>query len=113
MDIAMTVNPKDKMVTKHEGKIEKWVLRKALKIYYQNASLGDKKNNLADGVGYSWIDTLKEIAEKEVTDEMMANAKFRFPQNTPQKKKNTDTEQFLKNISQVKQLLLRFLLYLR
>jgi asparagine synthase (glutamine-hydrolysing) len=46
---------------------------------------GDRKNSF-DGVGYSWIDTLKEVAEKEVTDEMMANAKFRFPLNTPQNK---------------------------
>jgi asparagine synthase (glutamine-hydrolysing) len=47
MDIAMNVNPKDKMVNKAEGKIEKWVLRKAFEDLLPEASLGDKKNNLA------------------------------------------------------------------
>ena len=51
----------------------------------------ETKEQFSDGVGYSWIDTLKEIAEKEVTDEMMANAKFRFPQIHHKIKKNTDT----------------------
>ena len=45
IDVAMTVNPKDKMVNKAEGKMEKWVLRKAFEIYCLNPSLGDKKNN--------------------------------------------------------------------
>jgi asparagine synthase (glutamine-hydrolysing) len=45
MDIAMTVNPKDKMVNAAEGKIEKWVLRKALKIFFQNLLSGDRKNS--------------------------------------------------------------------
>jgi asparagine synthetase B (glutamine-hydrolysing) len=71
-----------------------------------------QKEQFSDGVGYSWIDTLKEIAEK-VTDEMMANAKFRFHKILHKIKKNTDTEQFLKNISLVKQLHLLFLLFLR
>jgi len=86
MDIAMNVNPKDKMVNKAEGKIEKWVLRKAFEDLLPESIAWRQKEQFSDGVGYSWIDTLKEIAEKEVTDEMMANAKFRFPQNTPQNK---------------------------
>jgi asparagine synthase (glutamine-hydrolysing) len=45
-----------------------------------------QKEQFSDGVGYSWIDTLKQIAEDEVTDEMMTNAKFRFPINTPMSK---------------------------
>jgi hypothetical protein len=44
MDIAMTVNPKDKMVTCRR-KIEKWVLRKALKIFFRNLLSGDRKNS--------------------------------------------------------------------
>lgn len=86
MDIAMTVNPADKMVTAHEPKIEKWLLRKAFEDLLPESIAWRQKEQFSDGVGYSWIDTLKEVAEKEVTDEMMANAKFRFPQNTPQNK---------------------------
>lgn len=86
MDIAMTVNPKDKMVSAAEGKIEKWVLRKAFEDILPESIVWRQKEQFSDGVGYSWIDTLKAVAEKEVTDEMMANAKFRFPLNTPQNK---------------------------
>jgi asparagine synthase (glutamine-hydrolysing) len=86
MDIAMTVNPKDKLVSKAEGKIEKWVLRKAFEDILPDSIVWRQKEQFSDGVGYSWIDTLKAVAEKEVTDEMMASAKFRFPLNTPQNK---------------------------
>ncbi len=86
MDIAMTVNPKDKMVGSHEPKIEKWLLRKAFEDLLPENIAWRQKEQFSDGVGYSWIDTLKEVAEKEVSDEMMANAKFRFPLNTPQNK---------------------------
>ena len=37
-------------------------------------------------VGYSWIDTLKEITTAAVSDEQMAHAAERFPINTPQNK---------------------------
>ncbi len=57
-----------------------------MKIYCRESIAWRQKEQFSDGVGYSWIDSLKEVAEKEVTDEMMANAKFRFPQNTPQNK---------------------------
>ena len=86
MDIAMNVNPEDKMIRKDEGKIEKWVLRKAFENLLPESIAWRQKEQFSDGVGYSWIDTLKDIAEKQVTDEMMANAKFRFPLNTPQNK---------------------------
>ena len=42
-----------------------------------------QKEQFSDGVGYSWIDTLKEITSKAVTDEQMAHAAERFPINTP------------------------------
>ncbi|AZB28046.1 asparagine synthase B [Chryseobacterium balustinum] len=86
MDVAMNVNPEDKMIRKEEGKIEKWVLRKAFEDLLPESIAWRQKEQFSDGVGYSWIDTLKDIAEKYVTDEMMANAKFRFPLNTPQNK---------------------------
>ena len=86
MDVAMNVNPKDKMINKEEGKMEKWVLRKAFEDLLPASIAWRQKEQFSDGVGYSWIDSLKEVAENEVTDEMMTNAKFRFPLNTPQNK---------------------------
>ncbi|MCG2792537.1 MAG: asparagine synthase B [Weeksellaceae bacterium] len=84
MDIAMTINPKDKMITPE--RMEKWVLRKAFEDLLPESIAWRQKEQFSDGVGYSWIDTLKQVAEDEVTDEMMANAKFRFPINAPMSK---------------------------
>ncbi len=84
MDVAMTINPKDKMITPE--RMEKWVLRKAFEDILPESIAWRQKEQFSDGVGYSWIDTLKQVAEDEVTDEMMANAKFRFPINTPMSK---------------------------
>lgn len=86
MDVAMTVNPKDKMINKAEGKMEKWVLRKAFEDLLPESIAWRQKEQFSDGVGYSWIDSLKDLAEKEVSDEMMSNAHYRFPLNTPQNK---------------------------
>ena len=52
------------MVTAHEPKIENGLLRKAFEDFYQNRLLGDKKEQFSDGVGYSWIDTLKEVPKR-------------------------------------------------
>jgi asparagine synthase (glutamine-hydrolysing) len=84
MDVAMTINPKDKMITPE--RMEKWVLRKAFEDILPESIAWRQKEQFSDGVGYSWIDTLKQVAEDEVTDEMMANAKFRFPINVPMSK---------------------------
>ena len=86
IDVAMRLNPKDKMVAAHEPRIEKWVLRKAFEVILPENITWRQKEQFSDGVGYSWIDSLKEVAEKEVTDEIMTNSKFRFPLNTPQNK---------------------------
>lgn len=84
MDVAMTINPQDKMITTE--RMEKWVLRKAFEDILPESIAWRQKEQFSDGVGYSWIDTLKQIAEDEVSDEMMANAKYRFPINTPMSK---------------------------
>ncbi|HTO17185.1 MAG TPA: asparagine synthase B [Edaphocola sp.] len=86
MEIAMMINPKDKMVNLDEGKMEKRILRKAFEDLLPESVLWRQKEQFSDGVGYSWIDTLNEVAEKEISDEMMLNAKYRFPLNTPQNK---------------------------
>ncbi len=84
MDVAMRINPKDKMITPE--RMEKWVIRKAFEEYLPESVAWRQKEQFSDGVGYSWIDTLKEIVANEVTDEQMANAHFRFPIQTPQNK---------------------------
>jgi len=84
MDVAMTINPEDKMI--NGERMEKWVIRKAFESYLPESVVWRQKEQFSDGVGYSWIDTLKEVVEKEVTDEQMSNAHFRFPIQTPQNK---------------------------
>lgn len=84
MDIAMRLNPADKMIK--PGKMEKWVLRKAFEDYLPESIAWRQKEQFSDGVGYSWIDTLKAVAAEKVTDEQLANAKYRFPINPPMSK---------------------------
>lgn len=84
MDVAMRLNPKDKMAG--EGKMEKWILRKAFEDYLPESIVWRQKEQFSDGVGYSWIDTLKVAAIEQVTDEQLENAKFRFPINPPMTK---------------------------
>jgi len=84
MDIAMNVNPKDKECK--DGKMEKNILREAFEGYLPSSVLWRQKEQFSDGVGYSWIDSLKDYTNKEVTDLMFTNAKFRFPINTPETK---------------------------
>ena len=81
MDVAMRINPKDKMI--NGERMEKWVIRKAFEDMIPESVAWRQKEQFSDGVGYGWIDTLKELVEKEVTDEQMANAKFRYPIQTP------------------------------
>ncbi|MGB1042901.1 MAG: asparagine synthase B [Tenacibaculum sp.] len=81
MDVAMRINPQDKMI--NGERMEKWVIRKAFEDMLPESVAWRQKEQFSDGVGYSWIDTLKEVVEKEVSDEQLANAKFRFPINTP------------------------------
>ena len=84
MDVAMRINPQDKMINKE--RMEKWVVRKAFEDYLPESVAWRQKEQFSDGVGYSWIDTLKEIVEDAVSDEQMANAHYRFPAQTPQNK---------------------------
>ncbi len=86
MDVAMRLNPKDKMVGKDKTSkrgMEKWILRKAFEDILPEIVAWRQKEQFSDGVGYSWIDTLKELVEKEVTDEQLKNAHFRFAIQPP------------------------------
>ncbi len=85
LDVAMRLNPADKMITP-EHPIEKWVLRKAFEDMLPESIAWRQKEQFSDGVGYSWIDSLKLLAEQQVTDSMMKHAAQRFPINTPMNK---------------------------
>ena len=84
MDVAMRLNPTDKMAGK--GKMEKWVLRKAFEDYLPESVTWRQKEQFSDGVGYSWIDTLKALTAEKVTDEMMAKVNETFPIHPPMNK---------------------------
>ena len=84
LDVAMRLNPKDKMIS--SDKMEKWVLRKSFEKYLPESVAWRQKEQFSDGVGYNWIDSLKELVEEKVTDDMFDNAKFRFPFQTPMSK---------------------------
>jgi asparagine synthase (glutamine-hydrolysing) len=84
MDVAMRINPQDKMI--NGERMEKWVVRKAFESYLPASVAWRQKEQFSDGVGYSWIDTLKEVVKQEVTDEQLANAKYKFPIQTPTSK---------------------------
>jgi len=84
MDVAMRINPQDKMI--NGERMEKWVVRKAFESYLPASVAWRQKEQFSDGVGYSWIDTLKQVVAAEVTDEQLANAKYKFPLQTPTNK---------------------------
>ncbi len=84
IDVAMRINPEDKM--SKNGRMEKWLLRKAFEEYLPGSVVWRQKEQFSDGVGYGWIDTLKQTASERVSDDQMKNAAFRFPVNTPMSK---------------------------
>ena len=85
LDVAMGFDAADKMVTPARP-MEKWVLRKSFEGLLPDSILWRQKEQFSDGVGYSWIDSLKALAEKEVSDGELERAHFRFPVNTPKTK---------------------------
>jgi asparagine synthase (glutamine-hydrolysing) len=84
IDVAMRINPEAKM--SKDGKIEKHILRQAFEHKLPKEVAWRQKEQFSDGVGYSWIDGLKELAAEKVDDLKLANAKFKFPYNTPETK---------------------------
>lgn len=84
MDVAMRLNPEMKMAK--DGRIEKWILRKAFEDMLPESIVWRQKEQFSDGVGYGWIDVLKQITAEHVSDEEMAHAAERFPINPPMNK---------------------------
>lgn len=93
LDVAMRTNPKAKMCcllpasrsgeADPKASIEKRIVREAFEDMLPEEVAWRQKEQFSDGVGYSWIDTLKKITSEAVTDEQMAHAEERFPINTP------------------------------
>ncbi|MGB5487052.1 MAG: asparagine synthase B [Lysobacterales bacterium] len=81
LDVSMSQNPKDKMITK--GKMEKQILREAFSDMLPEEIVWRQKEQFSDGVGYSWIDGVREYAKTQVSEKQMAHAAKRFPYNTP------------------------------
>ncbi|MGY2889857.1 asparagine synthase (glutamine-hydrolyzing) [Bradyrhizobium sp. USDA 4524] len=84
LDYAMSINPAEKMCPGE--KIEKGILREAFTDLLPQAILWRQKEQFSDGVGYSWIESLKHQAENKVSDQMLAEASKRFPRQTPTSK---------------------------
>jgi len=85
MDVAMRLNPKDKMAGSN-GKMEKWILRKAFESYLPESVAWRQKEQFSDGVGYNWIDSLRAMTTEAVTDEQMAKVAETYPINPPMNK---------------------------
>ncbi len=92
LDEAMTLDASFKMIDKANGRIEKHILRQAFDTpedpYLPSDILWRQKEQFSDGVGYGWIDSLRDNAALFVSDQMFAHAAHRYPVNTPPTKEN-------------------------
>ncbi len=85
LDVAMGFDAAEKMVTTDRS-MEKWILRRAFEELLPASIVWRQKEQFSDGVGYAWIDSLKALAERDVSDDELRRAHYRFPVNTPQTK---------------------------
>jgi len=88
LNVALSIDPEEKVF--REGRMEKYILRKAFDVsttgdrpYLPESILWRQKEQFSDGVGYSWIDSLKDTAEQHVTDDQLANAANYWTKDTP------------------------------
>ncbi len=84
LDVAMRTNPEAKMCP--GSTMEKKIVREAFAGMLPKEVAWRQKEQFSDGVGYSWIDTLKQMTAEAVNDEQMAHAAERFPINPPKNK---------------------------
>lgn len=92
LEVAMSIDPQEKMIV--PGRMEKYIIRKAFDVsdepgaqpYLPEHILWRQKEQFSDGVGYGWIDALKDNAELHVTDEMMKNPKPEWGSDIPDSK---------------------------
>ncbi|CDS03120.1 Putative Asparagine synthetase [Lichtheimia ramosa] len=91
LEVCMNIRPEDKRPSREQGRMEKYILRKAfdtsdepdVKPYLPDNILWRQKEQFSDGVGYSWIDTLKEVSLTKVSDEEFAKAGEKWSKDTP------------------------------
>jgi len=90
LELSMNIDPEEKMIKKAEGRMEKYILRKAFDTpsdpYLPEHILWRQKEQFSDGVGYGWIDALRENAEKHVSDDIFKHKGDHYPYNTPSTK---------------------------
>ncbi|MCB9232712.1 MAG: asparagine synthase B [Bacteroidia bacterium] len=90
LDLVMHIRPEDKQPAHAEGRMEKYILRKAFDTpeqpYLPDHILWRQKEQFSDGVGYSWVDSLVAHAEATISDGAFAEAALKFPYNTPSTK---------------------------
>ncbi|TQV74691.1 asparagine synthase B [Aliikangiella marina] len=89
LDAAMSISPEAKMCgmgANGQTKIEKHILREAFEGYLPEEILWRQKEQFSDGVGYSWIDSLKDYADEVINDIEMRRAAIDYPINTPDTK---------------------------
>ncbi|KAI8889088.1 asparagine synthase [Backusella circina FSU 941] len=91
LEVAMNIDPKDKIPNKAAGRMEKYIVRKAFdtsddpsaKPYLPDSVLWRQKEQFSDGVGYSWIDSLKQVSENKVSDDDFAQAGAKWTKDVP------------------------------
>jgi len=100
LDVTMNIRPEDKMFNKGSSqehdedgrpKMEKYIVRKAFEVtegkpYLPRSILWRQKEQFSDGVGYSWIDGLKDYAEQTIPDDIFEKRSERWPENPPDTK---------------------------
>mmetsp|Transcript_8084 Transcript_8084/g.25305 ORF Transcript_8084/g.25305 Transcript_8084/m.25305 type:complete len:638 (-) Transcript_8084:128-2041(-) len=90
LETAMNIDPAEKMIDVSAGRIEKYILRKAFDVpddpYLPKDILWRQKEQFSDGVGYGWIDALRDHADAMVSDHQFSVAKHKFAYNTPRTK---------------------------
>ena len=99
LDVAMSIRPELKLPYKAPTPrpLEKFILRKAFEGYIPQEILWRQKEQFSDGVGYAWIQSLKDLADREITDGMMRGAAERFPVKTPDTKEGYLYRQFFEH----------------
>lgn len=87
LEVAMNIDPAEKLHDRSQGRMEKYILRKAFddesRPYLPKEILWRQKEQFSDGVGYSWIDTLKQVSENKISDDQFAQAASRWTKDVP------------------------------
>jgi asparagine synthase (glutamine-hydrolysing) len=91
LEIAMNIDPSEKVPDRSIGKMEKYIVRKAFdtsddpsaKPYLPKEILWRQKEQFSDGVGYSWIDTLKQVSENKISDDDFAQSASKWSKDAP------------------------------